>query len=586
MTPWSLAAAAAAALRRQVSKKPDEASEAPATAAAVSPPARRTENGSIAPAEASAQVESLATSVRVALRPSDAKAASGVVSTPVGCQRWEGRLCGVPVSFPFSPYTSQQLLMTKAVEACLKGEHALLESPTGTGKTLCLLTATLAVQQQQHSLQQQQLLLRKVAKPPLSEATEAAWNSPQQPQQLQGPLVGKIVYASRTHGQLQHVIAELRKTSYSVPPTQGSFLQQRQQQAQSQQQQSQVRERKKPSSVVGWGALAPVLPSAGPPAVTSAASSTKEESTPAPHAKVEPVTEAAAGIAATAGGRPGGVRVCVLGSREHLCVNASLKHLKGASLARSCKQKVKAQACAYYSGFIRNRDAISQRLFLEGGLDIEELRSLAITGPELFCPYYQMRDMQSRCEVVMLPYNYLMDLEGQSALLSPETLKQALVIIDEAHNIEGVAENACSFTLRQVDVGRCLTALQQVAALLCDEPEPQGEADPPLPTPAAVYTLGESLQLLDKWLAQLELHPPTPQLSTPHRLLPLDAFAPAVRAVGGPLRSSGSCGARKQQIKPQLDPDGPTAIQGFLGFESREGLRQTLDRCVGVALAV
>jgi regulator of telomere elongation helicase 1 len=48
------------------------------------------------------------------------------------------------VYFPFQPYQCQKDFMGKVIRALKNGENALLESPTGTGKTLSLLCATLA----------------------------------------------------------------------------------------------------------------------------------------------------------------------------------------------------------------------------------------------------------------------------------------------------------------------------------------------------------------------------------------------------------------------------------------------------------
>ena len=51
---------------------------------------------------------------------------------------------GTCVNFPFSPYSIQVDYMKKVLE-CLDGVHnGLLESPTGTGKTLSLLCSSLA----------------------------------------------------------------------------------------------------------------------------------------------------------------------------------------------------------------------------------------------------------------------------------------------------------------------------------------------------------------------------------------------------------------------------------------------------------
>ena len=48
------------------------------------------------------------------------------------------------VLFPKKPYDIQVAYMSKVIESLDKGENALLQSPTGTGKTLCLLCSSIA----------------------------------------------------------------------------------------------------------------------------------------------------------------------------------------------------------------------------------------------------------------------------------------------------------------------------------------------------------------------------------------------------------------------------------------------------------
>ena len=89
---------------------------------------------------------------------------------------------GVKVAFAFdTPLTPQQNVMQRVVKAILKRETALLESPTGTGKTQALLSSCLAAQR--HLM-------------------------------LQGQKVGKIIYATRTIGQVKQLPGELRRNPY------------------------------------------------------------------------------------------------------------------------------------------------------------------------------------------------------------------------------------------------------------------------------------------------------------------------------------------------------------------------------------
>jgi regulator of telomere elongation helicase 1 len=58
---------------------------------------------------------------------------------------------GIPVYFPFKPYECQNNFMAKVIEALNNSDNALLESPTGTGKTLSLLCSALSWLKQERS---------------------------------------------------------------------------------------------------------------------------------------------------------------------------------------------------------------------------------------------------------------------------------------------------------------------------------------------------------------------------------------------------------------------------------------------------
>lgn len=63
---------------------------------------------------------------------------------------------GIPVEFPYQPYGSQLAFMGRVISTLDRAQrdgscHGLLESPTGTGKTLSLLCSVLAWQKNYQS---------------------------------------------------------------------------------------------------------------------------------------------------------------------------------------------------------------------------------------------------------------------------------------------------------------------------------------------------------------------------------------------------------------------------------------------------
>uniref|UniRef100_A0A8D8TLN7 Fanconi anemia group J protein homolog n=1 Tax=Cacopsylla melanoneura TaxID=428564 RepID=A0A8D8TLN7_9HEMI len=125
--------------------------------------------------------------------------------------------------FPFEAYPAQKSMMEKVIQGCNQAENCLLESPSGSGKTLALLCSVLAWQRKEKELVQQQILQAQQTKNAENElrnktSTNAsllkppASNSPLfKPNQTAS---SKVMDSSSTAGQ--GFIGTAKKTSYRI----------------------------------------------------------------------------------------------------------------------------------------------------------------------------------------------------------------------------------------------------------------------------------------------------------------------------------------------------------------------------------
>lgn len=259
---------------------------------------------------------------------------------------------GVDVDFPYEAYPCQLKFMESNLKALMAPTNAILESPTGTGKTLCLLCSTLAYQQ--HLRQKEGKAFR-------------------------------IYYSSRTHAQLSQVIRELRGTAYHDE-----------------------------------------------------------------------------------------VRTAVLGSRDHLCVEPVVNQHRGAILNSQCRRLVKAKACAY-SNKVSRSGGPEPAPMVANCADIEDMYTLG--SSKGFCPFYQARESVKTADIVFVPYNYIVDFKESLDDSQGIDLAGSVVIIDEAHNIERVCEEAASLNFGTLDVAHSVKLVEKALIDLSDERQVRTNGD-------------------------------------------------------------------------------------------------------------
>uniref|UniRef100_A0A8C0G082 Regulator of telomere elongation helicase 1 n=1 Tax=Chelonoidis abingdonii TaxID=106734 RepID=A0A8C0G082_CHEAB len=278
-------------------------------------------------------------------------------------------LNGITVDFPFQPYRCQEEYMTKVLECLQKKVNGILESPTGTGKTLCLLCATLAWREHfKDTISARKIAQRMSGVELFPDRPMSSWGDAAKDAEIPGKSyytdVPKIIYASRTHSQLTQVISELKSTVY----------------------------------------------------------------------------------------RP---KVCVLGSREQLCINPEVKRQESNHIQiHMCRMKVMARTCHFYN----NVEGKFEKELTNSILDIEDL--VKNGNKHRVCPYYLSRSLKQQADIIFMPYNYLLDSKSRRS--HNLDLKGTVVILDEAHNVEKLCEESSSFDLTPYDLASAMDAINVV----------------------------------------------------------------------------------------------------------------------------
>lgn len=326
----------------------------------------------------------------------------------------------VTIDFPFTPYPAQVEYMAAVIDALERGENALLESPTGTGKTLCLLCATLSWVRQ------------KRARPDASGQSRAPSTSENGLSLLprlgsrgkglrtaqSGVMAGldnlttvlplRIVYTSRTHAQLTQVVRELKRTEFATT-VQMSILGSREHMCV-----HPVVSKQKTSQAQNSGCN--VLRSDKGCRFFSRIQF--QLATPSRLLAIS----GADGVGEVANNSGSSTGFCMGGDDETTAANSNA-----------------------------NAQVPLQR--------VHDMEDLVKAGRSCgFCPYFYERAVVKDAEIVFLPYTYIFDPNLRRQL--PFSLEDSILIVDEAHNLPSVLNSTSSTNLSPLDVS---TAIHDVA---------------------------------------------------------------------------------------------------------------------------
>lgn len=150
-------------------------------------------------------------------------------------------------------------------------------------------------------------------------------------------------------------------------------------------------------------------------------------------------------------------RMCILSSRERTCIHPRIS--RSSNKNEECKELLDDGGCRFQGNLKKGKDYPS---FYESRTiepyDLEDL--VRIGTRQKACPYYWSLDMVDSSDIVFCPYNYLIDPVIRKCLSI--NLDNAVVVLDEAHNIEDISREVMSLSITQDQIRDIIMDLEDM----------------------------------------------------------------------------------------------------------------------------
>ncbi|XP_033609304.1 Fanconi anemia group J protein isoform X2 [Cryptotermes secundus] len=157
------------------------------------------------------------------------------------------------------------------------------------------------------------------------------------------------------------------------------------------------------------------------------------------------------------------VKMTILSSREHTCIQTPGSGHTFRSKTEMCcalLDPVEGRGCMYKNGRMSSHTAL-EYYKMESPWDLEDLVQAGRTIKS--CPYFASRDLITTADIVFCPYIYLIDPKIRNTMNLQ--LRGAVILLDEAHNIEDCCRDAGSYSVLYDDIFQAMKDCKRVAGM-------------------------------------------------------------------------------------------------------------------------